>query len=112
MFPLRTEPVTTFPKPLTLKTLSTYNLKRSPFSFSSTSEIIVSIDLISSSFPCPVTAETPITGAFFNEVFSRNSITSYLAISANSSSTRSILVRATIPFFIPKALIIFRCSMV
>ncbi len=105
-------PVITVPNPLMVKTRSTGNRKIPPEERSSISPESLSRTVVNSEIPWPVADETGRIGAPSKKVPFKNSLISSWTRSNQSSSTRSILVRTTSPFFIPRRVQISRCSRV
>ena len=113
VFPDRTVPVTTDPKPVFEKTRSTAKWKnpRSKFVFMALDWVVISD--FSASIPSPVSTDVRMMGASFKNVLEIKSRISNSTRSIQSvSSAKSVLVSAIIPCLTPSSLSIWRCSRV
>jgi len=110
--PRVSEPVITVPKPFIVKTRSTWTRVGPAMSRGETPRATRSMSVMSSSKPAPVRAEVATIGAPSNAVPSRASAMSSCTSSSVSASTRSDLVRTTIPASISRVSRIVRCSRV
>ena len=102
----------TVPKPFMVKTRSTGRRKRLEGGRSGICRASASRAWVNSGSPWPVTAETGMMGAFSRKVPRVNSLTSSVASSSISSSTRSTLVKTTSPWRTPSSVQISMCSRV
>ena len=111
-FPSISVPVTMVPKPDITKTLSIGSLGVSFFSsFSKLSACFLRIFFISS-MPSKVLLETLTISEFSRKVPFKLSLMYDVTNSIHSSSTKSVLVKATKPCSTPSIVSMFKCSIV